>query len=325
MIKNECEIVRDLMPNYIENQINDKTKEFVEEHLSSCKECKNIFNAITNESQETSEDKEVDFLKKYNRKMNVLKMVAGVLIIIILAMWTLFIVKYVQEKEECEKISQVLEITEKAFLKIEDIKEKIVNGGNYTVVEEDYKLNTKVVTYYKECNFKINHIAEIPYTKYGRIIGKDDKGYVKHAIIEYGDNSEGIFSFGVGVGTGHSGETSVYSLGSPAYNPLIKYMANYSNLEIRNEKYEEKEYYVIKENYKDEKYSEIWLDKDSILPFREVVFNKGKVEEETRYTWIPDSVTDEDVKIEDQRASEELQRKIDSYNQFEAEVMNSIK
>ena len=190
MIKNECEIVRDLMPNYIENQINDKTKEFVEEHLSSCKECKNIFNAITNESQETSEDKEVDFLKKYNRKMNVLKMVAGVLIIIILAMWTLFIVKYVQEKEECEKISQVLEITEKAFLKIEDIKEKIVNGGNYTVVEEDYKLNTKVVTYYKECNFKINHIAEIPYTKYGRIIGKDDKGYVKHAIIEYGRQCE---------------------------------------------------------------------------------------------------------------------------------------
>lgn len=45
MIKNECEIVRDLLPNYIENQIADGTKEFVEKHIKSCKECKEILNS----------------------------------------------------------------------------------------------------------------------------------------------------------------------------------------------------------------------------------------------------------------------------------------
>ena len=39
MKKVNCEIVKDLFPNYIENQISDTTKNFVENHIKSCKDC----------------------------------------------------------------------------------------------------------------------------------------------------------------------------------------------------------------------------------------------------------------------------------------------
>jgi len=32
-MKKECEIVKDLFPNYVENRISDATKEYVEEHI----------------------------------------------------------------------------------------------------------------------------------------------------------------------------------------------------------------------------------------------------------------------------------------------------
>lgn len=47
MSKSECEIVRDLFPNYIENQISNVSKRFVENHISNCNECKEILSSLT--------------------------------------------------------------------------------------------------------------------------------------------------------------------------------------------------------------------------------------------------------------------------------------
>jgi hypothetical protein len=41
MKNRECSIVRDILPLYVENIISDDTKQFVDEHLSHCAECKN--------------------------------------------------------------------------------------------------------------------------------------------------------------------------------------------------------------------------------------------------------------------------------------------
>ena len=38
-MKKECEIVKDLFPNYIENQVSDVSKEFIENHIKTCNEC----------------------------------------------------------------------------------------------------------------------------------------------------------------------------------------------------------------------------------------------------------------------------------------------
>ena len=42
-MKNECGIVRDLLPLYIENMVSEDSREFIEEHLSRCAECKGTY------------------------------------------------------------------------------------------------------------------------------------------------------------------------------------------------------------------------------------------------------------------------------------------
>ena len=46
-MKNECSIVKDILPLYVEGLISDETKEFVEEHLASCSECKDEADKIS--------------------------------------------------------------------------------------------------------------------------------------------------------------------------------------------------------------------------------------------------------------------------------------
>ena len=39
-MKNECEIVNDLLPNYVESLVSEETKKFVNEHIKNCEKCK---------------------------------------------------------------------------------------------------------------------------------------------------------------------------------------------------------------------------------------------------------------------------------------------
>ena len=60
--KRNCKIVQDLLPNYIENLTNEETKNFIEEHLKECNECKNILENMQKEIK-------VDNIKKDNREV----------------------------------------------------------------------------------------------------------------------------------------------------------------------------------------------------------------------------------------------------------------
>ena len=68
MIKNECSIVRDLLAGYIEEEVNLSTKEFIENHIRSCDNCKKILDELKEENikenKEDAEDIEIDYLKK---------------------------------------------------------------------------------------------------------------------------------------------------------------------------------------------------------------------------------------------------------------------
>ncbi|MBQ2755397.1 MAG: zf-HC2 domain-containing protein, partial [Oscillospiraceae bacterium] len=39
-MKNECSIVRDILPLYVEDMVSADTSAFVEEHLEKCAECR---------------------------------------------------------------------------------------------------------------------------------------------------------------------------------------------------------------------------------------------------------------------------------------------
>ena len=45
-MKNECDIVNDLLPNYVGDLLSDNTSQFVKEHLDSCQECRKLYEGM---------------------------------------------------------------------------------------------------------------------------------------------------------------------------------------------------------------------------------------------------------------------------------------
>lgn len=80
-----CKIVQDLLPNYIENLIAQDTNLFVEEHLKECVECKEIYGNMRKEIKtinNKNNKREINYFKKYNNKMKILKLIIFVILIV---------------------------------------------------------------------------------------------------------------------------------------------------------------------------------------------------------------------------------------------------
>lgn len=107
----ECEIVQDLLLNYNDGVLNEKSKEFVEKHLNECKNCKNRLNDIRNdlEKVDESQEKEVDYLKKVKRKISKKNrfIIIGSILLAIIIIFNLFVfINYSQKASEMEVFLQ---------------------------------------------------------------------------------------------------------------------------------------------------------------------------------------------------------------------------
>ena len=111
--KRDCKIVQDLLPNYIEKLTNEETNKYIEEHLKDCKECQNMLNNMKNEitiNREKRDGIEVEYLKKYNRKMKVWRKIL-LLALILIAVYAISVVyklnilnKIAEKNEESKNI-----------------------------------------------------------------------------------------------------------------------------------------------------------------------------------------------------------------------------
>ena len=80
-MKNECSIIRDLLPLYAENMVSSDTIAFVEEHLKNCEACQKEYER-TKEPRQTRDTPDTAPLLKLSRKMKVKKMQTIVLTVI---------------------------------------------------------------------------------------------------------------------------------------------------------------------------------------------------------------------------------------------------
>ncbi len=91
-MKRECNIVRDLLPLYVENMVSEETKDFVEAHLSKCPECNEFYLSMTDLGEEDIADEEVQneilplriVKRKLLRKKVVTSLIAVVLAVAVL-------------------------------------------------------------------------------------------------------------------------------------------------------------------------------------------------------------------------------------------------
>lgn len=80
--KKECEIVKDLLPNYIDNLTSNDTNTFIENHIKNCKKCEHLLKIMKENENKDIEDKDIiDFAKKFNKKYSLLKLIVILLII----------------------------------------------------------------------------------------------------------------------------------------------------------------------------------------------------------------------------------------------------
>lgn len=95
-MKNECSVVRDILPLYLENMVSDETGAFVKEHLENCPKCAAEFEALKDSTKdekvgsEMRDNLEAEMMKsmqaarkKFHKKAyRVAAVIAGVFIII---------------------------------------------------------------------------------------------------------------------------------------------------------------------------------------------------------------------------------------------------
>ena len=85
MKKYECEIIQDLLPNYIENLTSKNTNEYISKHLLECKQCSNIYNKLndmSNNNDDLKNKKFVKYSKKFKFRFNLLKCIVIFILLI---------------------------------------------------------------------------------------------------------------------------------------------------------------------------------------------------------------------------------------------------
>lgn len=83
----ECNIVKDLMLNYIDKVSSEETNKLVEAHIQNCKECNETLKEMTKDIEFEpliKQDEEIDYLKGYRKKQKIFKIIASIIIILLI-------------------------------------------------------------------------------------------------------------------------------------------------------------------------------------------------------------------------------------------------
>lgn len=129
-MKNECNIIRDLLFSYNDDILSTTSKELVEEHLKRCENCKKFLEEIKKENSEEKEIKEIDFLKKIKKNINK----KNKIILVFLIISILIVLFNIQVYNNYKKITSTMvvylndNITEKELNDIKDVIRKSDNA-----------------------------------------------------------------------------------------------------------------------------------------------------------------------------------------------------
>lgn len=207
--KQQCEIVSDLLPNYIEKLTNKGTTDFIEEHLSNCSSCRAKLNNMSEPMEvEKANQKELDYLKKYRKKRKkaiILGIFIGVSIVILyylgFILYRFYILNMLNNQlEEYNKMSNLyIEVT---YLEFNNSSEEKIKENTSKYWYKDGVLKTRgysnneesdliyIIDYNSQTSYRINDntrtILTLKENDYNPFVGQD---VLKSLIgINYIDN-----------------------------------------------------------------------------------------------------------------------------------------
>ncbi|UWG96477.1 zf-HC2 domain-containing protein [Dehalobacter sp. DCM] len=192
----KCDIIRDLLPSYIENLTSESSNEEIEKHLADCEECRLFYQEMTGEVKENipvTEVKELDYLKKIRK--NYIRRAAitvGTIAVILVILVSLFAVGF-------SVASQDIDMTYVVKDNHLEINFQLKNGHDLlspkSKAEFIYDDNHKVigVEYY----YKPVWVFDNPFDDVGSSFSlgtelpnpEDKGGFTNTIIIEYSDKT----------------------------------------------------------------------------------------------------------------------------------------
>lgn len=284
----ECKIVSDLLPSYVEDLVNEETRKYIEMHVENCAECKrnleNMKENKTKENQQNINDEKVEIrqIKRYKRKMTMIKVGISTLIVIIISMIGWFSIIYMP------RYSMILSADEK----IQEISQ--MDNYKFTINQYYIDSNTQEKYEYKDTFFY----------KDGKYKEEISSKNLENINIYFGDiNSETVTyiyqdSNTMNKTTIHKDEDKLAIF--DVFSDIKYHSENILSLigvRIRDDNYNEKECYVLRYGNNNTNYREIWIDKETMLQVREIQKIDNNINFERTFLIEQNVVKNEDVCI----------------------------
>ena len=196
-MKNECDIVRDLLFSYNDGVLSETSKNFVEDHLKTCESCNDVLKEMKKEEKRNKnfkQEKEIDAFKGVRKKMkkrNLIICISLIILLIIIILNVLVFINYNKQTSTMEIFMQE-DITDEQIADIENIIKE-----NSNEVEINYKSSEEHLKEVKEWMGEDGNILSTyqgennPFRPSLIVKVKDSKDIQK--IEEAVENVDGIF------------------------------------------------------------------------------------------------------------------------------------
>lgn len=290
----DCEIVKDLLPNYLGKILSKESEDFINAHIDECNECKLILKNMKDRDKYNIKDEEkheINHLKKYRSRLTVLKLVLALVILSIFISAFIIIFKYNYKLKLMNQIGE----------KIENLRHLDNYNIEITTHNIDYERNIDDTFYssyyYKDGKYKIdskansltNTISDATEIYYGEInsnkqsIVLEDKKIIINSISKYNNIKKGDF---------------IDYIDSNGMDMFTKKFGLYHDIgyKIKKDRYNGKECYIFRID-SSSGYNEYWIEKESMLPIRLIQDYYNRFYTEMTYSVIEGMVQDSDVAI----------------------------
>jgi len=241
-LKENCNIVQDLLPNFIEKLTKEETNNFIKEHLKECNECKIILEDMEKDlkfDNSKKAKKDIKYIKKYSKKLRMLKIILLIILIFVVIFLGFTVRKMIIIKNLNEKVSK--------YVNMDNRYEKIIN---------DSGSSTSVVEFYSKGDNAVLFLNSIPnkYTGEKRTLINYFKGEKTNTYIESDGNKIALLD--------SNGLPSKIMIVTLDYgNNLWNLFQAALSTSIKSTEYRGKECYVLNISNN----SEIYIEKDTGL------------------------------------------------------------
>ena len=280
----ECEIVEDLFSGYVDGTLNVNTKELVEKHLLECNDCKNKLDEYKTsiKENECKDKKFIDFLKKARKKERIKTMKIIVIVIVLIAiifyLHNFIILNKIFYKSNKALQSENMYIQEMQYGLGNNliVNKKYFKGEKYKIINESYSDNGTIVNSIMYGNIETNEITIIDEVN-KKITIKKGEGTESFNSIKYIPFiNDDRFVNRVVLPIFSSIRTETFEIGS------------FSN--------QGRKCYVLNYNFETDKTWEIWIDRETGLPLKEININASKSYYSSETYNVTSDVTNEEMK-----------------------------